>query len=168
MFSQICSNCQTKDSIFDDYENGETVCTNCGNILGENLILDEYEKRHFKGQENEVQRIGLPEKPGTDDNYEITLLVGGKTKNTKMPYTKENSKEAKKKEKIKIYSMRIESFCSKMEIQPVIIKRILYLCNILAQQQSLKGKNFEHIISYYYILINNRSILSCITSTKPS
>ena len=154
MFSQICSNCQTKDSIFDDYENGETVCTNCGNILGENLISDEYEKRHFKGQENEVQRIGLPERPGTDDNYEITLLIGGKTKNTKMPYTKENSEEAKKKEKIKIDSMRIESFCSKMEIQPVIFQRILYLYNILAQQQSLKGKNFEHIIIalYYHAL----------------
>ena len=150
MFSQICSNCQAKDSILEDYESGETVCTCCGNILGEHLITDEYEKRHFEGEENEIKRIGLPEKPGAGNDNQITLQVEGKTVKTKMPIKKEKSEKEKKKETIKNNSLTIKSFCSKREIQPVIVTRILSLYNILAQKQSLKGKNFNLIIIALY------------------
>ena len=93
MFSQICSNCQNKDSIIDDYESGETVCTCCGNILGEHLISDEYEERFFEGEENEVQRIGLPEKSETINDPNVTLVI--RSKGEKRIY-----KEYSKKDKI--------------------------------------------------------------------
>ena len=147
MFSQICSNCQNKDSIIDDYESGETVCTCCGNILGEHLISDEYEERFFEGEENEVQRIGLPEKPETINDPSITLVI--RSKGEKRIY-----KEYSKKDKISKNSLKIEKFCSKVDIIPAIVSRIKYLYKKLAPRQNMQGRNFNHIIIalYYHAL----------------
>ena len=147
MFSQICSNCQAKDSIIDDYESGETVCTICGNILGEHLISDEYEERFFEGEENEVQRIGLPEKPETINNPSITLVI--RSKGEKRIY-----KEYSKKDKISKNSLKIEKFCSKVDIIPAIVSQIKYLYKKLAPRQNMQGRNFNHIIIalYYHAL----------------
>ena len=147
MFSQICSNCQNKDSIIDDYENGETVCTHCGNILGEHLISDEYEERFFEGEENEVQRIGLPEKPETINDPNITLVI--RSKGETRIY-----KEYSKKDKISKNSRKIEKFCSKVDIIPAIISQIKYLYKKLAPRQNMQGRNFNHIIIalYYHAL----------------
>ena len=147
MFSQICSNCQAKDSIIDDYESGETVCTICGNILGEHLISDEYEERFFEGEENEVQRIGLPEKPETINDPSITLVI--RSKGEKRIY-----KEYSKKDKISKNSLKIEKFCSKVDIIPAIVSQIKYLYKKLAPRQNMQGRNFNHIIIalYYHAL----------------
>ena len=147
MFSQICSNCQNKDSIIDDYESGETVCTCCGNILGEHLISDEYEERFFEGEENEVQRIGLPEKSETINDPNVTLVI--RSKGEKRIY-----KEYSKKDKISKNSLKIEKFCSKVDIIPAIVSQIKYLYKKLAPRQNMQGRNFNHIIIalYYHAL----------------
>ena len=147
MFSQICSNCEAKDSIIDDYESGETVCTKCGNIIGERLISDEYEERCFEGEENEVQRIGLPEKPETINDPKITLVI--RSKGEKRIY-----KEYSKKDKISKNCRKIEKFCSKADIVPAIASQIKYLYKILAPRQNMQGRNFNHVIIalYYHAL----------------
>ena len=81
---EICSRCKSKDSIITDYENGELVCNQCGLVYEERIIVDEDEKRTFADDngDNQIHRVGPPEKPSFGNECGTNLLIRdkGKTK----------------------------------------------------------------------------------------
>ena len=57
--STTCDKCQAIDSIIEN--EGELVCCKCGLVYSERMIADEYET--YAGEENQIKRVGHPEKP---------------------------------------------------------------------------------------------------------
>ena len=57
--SITCDRCQNIDSII-EYK-GELVYCKCGLVYQEGMIANEYET--YEGEENQIKRVGSPEKP---------------------------------------------------------------------------------------------------------
>ena len=79
--SEICERCQAKDTIIEDDIEGIVVCTNCGLVLEENIIADEYEKRTFETDNNEIKRVGPPTRPeqATESGTYLVIRENGHT-----------------------------------------------------------------------------------------
>ena len=78
----ICKYCQAENSIIEENTTGEVVCTKCGYIYADYIISDEYEKRTFEGDEDQIKRVGPAENPEQETEPGTTLIVrqNGKTK----------------------------------------------------------------------------------------
>ena len=75
----ICDKCKEGNNIIED--DGQIVCAKCGLIQDENVITDEYEKRTFEGDEDQIKRVGPPETLEQIEEPRATLIVGHKGKN---------------------------------------------------------------------------------------
>ena len=144
---EVCEKCKNINSIIEDYINGIIVCTKCGLVYEENMIVDEYEKRTFEGEDNEIKRVGPPTRPEQEGELGTTLIIRekGHTKVIKT-YTK----------KSKIYKnfYRIDRLLSKAGEYQNIIERTKTLYEQLAEKKNMQGRNLNHIIValYYYAL----------------
>ena len=69
--NKICVEC----SIFEDEENGISVCKKCGLIYEENMISDEYEKRTFESDNHEIKRVAPPKKPGEQNDLGTIMAI---------------------------------------------------------------------------------------------
>ena len=143
--STICENCNNKDSIIEDYSSGELVCNKCGLVYAENMIADEYEKRTFESDDNEIKRVGPPERPDQLGQPGTTLIIreNGKKKIIKT-YTKQT--------KIAKNHNRIYRLLSLSDVKENFIEQTKILYDKLAPKMNMQGRNLRHIIIalYYY------------------
>ena len=143
--STICENCNNKDSIIEDYSSGELVCNKCGLVYAENMIADEYEKRTFESDDNEIKRVGPPERPDQLGQPGTTLIIreNGKKKIIKT-YTKQT--------KIAKNHHRIYRLLSLSDVKENFIEQTKILYDKLAPKMNMQGRNLRHIIIalYYY------------------
>ena len=143
--STICENCNNKDSIIEDYSSGELVCNKCGLVYAENMIADEYEKRTFESDDNEIKRVGPPERPDQLGQPGTTLIIreNGKKKIIKT-YTKQT--------KIAKNHYRIYKLLSLSDVKENFIEQTKILYDKLAPKMNMQGRNLRHIIIalYYY------------------
>lgn len=143
--STICENCNNKDSIIEDYSSGELVCNKCGLVYAENMIADEYEKRTFESDDNEIKRVGPPERPDQLGQPGTTLIIreNGKKKIIKT-YTKRT--------KIAKNHYRIYRLLSLSDVKENFIEQTKILYDKLAPKMNMQGRNLRHIIIalYYY------------------
>ena len=143
--STICENCNNKDSIIEDYSSGELVCNKCGLVYAENMIADEYEKRTFESDDNEIKRVGPPERPDQLGQPGTTLIIreNGKKKIIKT-YTKQT--------KIAKNHYRIYRLLSLSDVKENFIEQTKILYDKLAPKMNMQGRNLRHIIIalYYY------------------
>jgi len=144
--SDICERCQAKDSFFEEYAEGIVVCTNCGLVLEEHIIADQYEKRTFETENNEIRRVGPPTLPGqaAGSGTYLSIMKNGFTE----------KKEIKtKKTKIDKNCERIDKLLSSAEVVPALIERTQKEYTELAKFKKLNGRNINHVILalYYYV-----------------
>lgn len=143
--STICEKCNNKDSIIEDYSSGELVCNKCGLVYAENMIADEYEKRTFESDDNEIKRVGPPERPDQLGQPGTTLIIreNGKKKIIKT-YTKQT--------KIAKNHYRIYRLLSLSDVKENFIEQTKILYDKLAPKMNMQGRNLRHIIIalYYY------------------
>ena len=143
--STICENCNNKDSIIEDYSSGELVCNKCGLVYAENMIADEYEKRTFESDDNEIKRVGPPERPDQLGQPGTTLIIreNGKKKIIKT-YTKQT--------RIAKNHYRIYKLLSLSDVKENFIEQTKILYDKLAPKMNMQGRNLRHIIIalYYY------------------
>lgn len=75
-----CPECKTSE-IITDYREGNNICTNCGLILGGQLISEESEWRTFSddgaGKKDDGNRVGGPENPLY--NLSLGTMIGNST-----------------------------------------------------------------------------------------
>ena len=144
--SDICEKCQAKDSFFEDYAEGIVVCTNCGLVLEENIIADEYEKRTFETDNNEIKRVGPPTRPeqATESGTYLVIRENGHTQKRTI-YTKQT--------KIFKNYKRIHNLLSSAEVFPNLIEKTKDEYKELAKIKNFQGRNLNHIIIalYYYV-----------------
>ena len=145
---EICSRCKSKDSIITDYENGELVCNQCGLVYEERLIVDEYEKRTFADDngDNQIHRVGPPEKTFFGNEYGTNLLIRDKGK-TKV--IKTDSKPTK----IEKNFIRIDKLLSSYDGTGLIRKEIKGIYEKLAKKMNMQGRNLNLIFIgiYFYV-----------------
>ena len=144
--SDICEKCQAKDSFIEDYAEGIVVCTNCGLVLEENIIADEYEKRTFESDNNEIKRVGPPTRPeqATESGTYLVIRENGHTQKRTI-YTKQT--------KIFKNYKRIHNLLSSAEVFPNLIEKTKDEYKELAKIKNFQGRNLNHIIIalYYYV-----------------
>lgn len=136
-----CKRCNAFHSIIDDYVNGVTVCTFCGLVYQENIIIDEDEVPNYK---NENKRIDIPENPYSMNNLGTTLQVetNGVKKNIKISQNIDN------KSKNIIF---INKFLANAEVKTNVINKVIGHYDILANNKNLKGIEFKNVvIALYY------------------
>ena len=51
--SNICENCNEKDTIISDEESGKIYCQNCGLVCKGKILSDDNDKRTFEGNDGE-------------------------------------------------------------------------------------------------------------------
>ena len=122
--STICKKCEEKNSIILDEEDWQVVCSKCGFIYNDNIIAYEYEKRTFEGDEDEIKRVGPPERP------------------------EQNTKQTKIDKNFK----RIEHVLSLAGVTKNLIEKTKKLYSEMAADKNMQGRQFKHIIIalYYY------------------
>ena len=144
--SEICERCQAKDTFIEDHIEGIVVCTNCGLVLEENIIADEYEKRTFESDNNEIKRVGPPTRPeqATESGTYLVIRENGHTQKRTI-YTKQT--------KIFKNYKRIHNILSSAEVFPNLIEKTKDEYKELAKIKNFQGRNLNHIIIalYYYI-----------------
>ena len=145
---EICSRCKSKDSIITDYENGELVCNQCGLVYEERIIVDEDEQRTFADDngDNQIHRVGPPEKPSFGNECGTNLLIRDKGK-TKV------IKTYSKFTKIQKNFIRIDKFLSCYGVIGLIREEIKEIYDKLAKKMNMQGRNLNHIFIgiYYYV-----------------
>ena len=145
---EICSRCKSKDSIITDYKNGELVCNQCGLVYEERIIVDEDEQRTFGDDngDNQIHRVGPPEKPSFGNECGTNLLIRdkGKTKVIKT-YSKPN--------KIQKNFIRIDKLLYSYDEAGLIRKEIKDIYDKLAKKKNMQGRNLNFIFIgiYYYV-----------------
>ena len=144
--SEICESCQAKDKFIEDHAEGIVVCTNCGLVLEENIIADEYEKRTFESDNNEIKRVGTATRPEEEVESGTYLII------------RENGRTRKKiihskKTKIHKNCKRIDKLLSSAEVGDADIQRTKEEYRGLAKYKNFQGRNINHIIIalYYYV-----------------
>ena len=144
--SEICERCQMKDTIIEDDIEGIVVCTNCGLVLEENIIADEYEKRTFESDNNEIKRVGPPTRPeqAAESGTYLVIRENGHTKR-KTIYTKQT--------KIFKNFKRIYKLLSSADVFPNLIEKTKEAYKELSKVKNFQGRNLNHIIIalYYYV-----------------
>ena len=145
---EICSRCKSKDSIITDYENGELVCNQCGLVYEERIIVDEDEQRTFADDngDNQIHRVGPPEKPFFGNECGTNLLIRDKGK-TKV--IKTDSKPTK----IEKNFIRIDKLLSSYDGTGLIRKEIKGIYEKLAKKMNMQGRNLNLIFIgiYFYV-----------------
>ena len=141
----ICENCQAKNSIIEEYTTGEVVCTKCGYVHAKHIISEEYEKRTFEGDEDQIKRVGPAENPEQAAEPGTTLIVrqNGKTKIVKT-YSKQT--------KINKNCKRIQQILSNANVSQRLIEKTKELYSMMAPEKNMQGRNINHVIIalYYY------------------
>ena len=96
----ICERCQAINSIIEENTTGEVVCTNCGLVYDDHLILDRHERTTFEVNGNQTKRVGPPEtaQQATEPGSVLGLKGSGKTKIIKTH--RKQTKEEKNCQKI--------------------------------------------------------------------
>ena len=144
--SEICERCQAKDTFIEDHIEGIVVCTNCGLVLEENIIADEYEKRTFETDNNEIKRVGPPTRPeqATESGTYLVIRENGHTQKRTI-YTKQT--------KIFKNYKRIHNLLSSAEVFPNLIEKTKDEYKELAKIKNFQGRNLNNIIIalYYYV-----------------
>ena len=54
--STQCKNCKAFDSLIENINEGEIICSKCGLVYQENIILDEYEPLNIKEEEKPAKK----------------------------------------------------------------------------------------------------------------
>ena len=141
---EICSNCKSKNSIITDYENGVLVCNQCGLVYEERIIVDEDKKRTFadNNDDNQIHRVGTPEKPSFGNESGTNLLIRNKGK----------IKVFKNYKKIQKNFIRIDKFLSSHNVTALLREKTKEIYNKLAKKMNMQGRNLNHIFIgiYYY------------------
>ena len=143
---EICEKCEAKNSIITDYEYGELVCSNCGKVYEERMIVDEYEKRTFQDDDgDQIQRISAPTKPEYGNELGTNLLIREKGKTRIV-------KSYSKSDKIQRNFIRIQKILSSVNVSQNLIEKVKTYYDKLAKNMKMQGKNINHIIIglYYY------------------
>ena len=161
----ICRNCQEKNTIIKDEEDGQVVCTNCGLIYEENIIADEYEKRTFEGDEDQIKRVALAERPEQALKQETNFVV-------KQIGQKKYIRNYTKQSKIDKNFNRIQHVLSLAGVSERSIEKTKELYSKMAPNKNMQGRNFNHIIIalYYYVCIieNHAKTFRAIEKMFPS
>ena len=144
---QICERCNAKNSIITDYSYGELVCSNCGKVYEERIIVDEYEKRTFLDNdgENKIQRVEVPAKPEYGNELGTNLLIKEKGKTRVV-------KSYSKNDKIQRNFMKIQKLLSSVDVSQNIIEEVKSYYDKVGKNMNMQGRNIDHIIVglYYY------------------
>ena len=144
---EICPRCNSKDITITDYENRELVCNQCGLVYEERIIADEDEKKTFGDDngDNQIHRVGPPEKPSFGNECGTNLLIRDKDK-TKV------IKTYSKFTKIQKNFIRIDKFLSSYDVTAPIREETKELYCKLAKNMNMQGRNLNHIFIgiYYY------------------
>ena len=139
----ICENCQEKNTIIE--EDGQVVCSNCGLIYDENVIANEYEKRTFEGDDEQIKRVALPERPEqVAKRATVSVVSHIDQKKVVRTYMKQT--------KIDKNFKKIEHVLSLVGVTKKIIDITKELYSTMAPNKNMQGRNFNHIIIalYYY------------------
>ena len=141
--SITCDRCQNADCIIES--EGELVCCKCGLVYQESMIADEYET--YEGEENQIKRVGPPEKPEQAREPGTNLIIKEKG-------TKKIIKTYQKVTKIERNNFRIQKYLKSAGVCQNLIETTKSLYEELAPNKNMQGRNFNHIISalYYYAL----------------
>ncbi len=144
--SEICERCQAKDTFIEDHVEGIVVCTNCGLVLEENIIADEYEKRTFESDSNEIKRVGPPTRPeqAVESGTYLLIRQNGHTQKRTI-YTKQT--------KIFKNYKRIQKLLTSADVFPNEIEKTKEAYKELAKIKNFQGRNLNHIIIalLYYV-----------------
>lgn len=73
-----CAECNTGDHIIVDYHTGTNICTECGMVIGGQIISEESEWRSFsdgdKKRGSDPNRVGGPDNPNLGDGTLATMI----------------------------------------------------------------------------------------------
>jgi len=117
-----------------------------GLVLEENIIADEYEKRTFETDNNEIKRVGPPTRPeqATESGTYLVIRENGHTQKRTI-YTKQT--------KIFKNYKRIQRILTSADVFPNLIEKTKEEYKELAKIKNFQGKNLNYIIIalYYYV-----------------
>lgn len=157
----ICKRCKAEDSIKEITQLGELVCTNCGLVLQERTISEEYESRtcQFDKEQQNIQCVNINKENENNLGTKTIIVEGGKTliinsnSNLKRIDSNSNSKRIDRNFK------KIQKFLSSVtsvNISQKLIEEVKELYYDVNKKMNMNGKKFTQIIIalYYQACIN--------------
>ena len=149
---EVCERFQAKGEFKGDYVEGKIVCPNYELVLEENVIADEYEKRAFESDYDEIKRVGPPTRP------EQAAEPGNYLVKTEKAHTKKRTIYSNRA-KISKNFIRIHKLLSSADVHPHLIEKTKYLYENLAKVKNMQGRNLNHIIiALYYCVCRKEKI----------
>ena len=141
--SNICENCNEKDTIISDEESGKIYCQNCGLVCKGKILSDDNDKRTFEGNDGEkkIQRVD----PLFNSNkIGTTLIIRNNGISTKKYYKLDRKQRGFQK---------IEKLLSSGKVHKNLIEETKTFYQKVIEEKSMKGRNVNNIILgiFYYV-----------------
>ena len=142
--SNICENCNEKDTIISDEESGKIYCQNCGLVCKGKILSDDNDKRTFEGNDGEkkIQRVD----PLFNSNkIGTTLIIRNNGISIKKKYYKLDRKQRG--------FQKIEKLLSSGKVHKNLIEETKTFYQKVIEEKSMKGRNVNNIILgiFYYV-----------------
>ena len=142
--SNICENCNEKDTIISDEESGKIYCQNCGLVCKGKILSDDNDKRTFEGNDGEkkIQRVD----PLFNSNkIGSTLIIRNNGISIKKKYYKLDRKQRG--------FQKIEKLLSSGKVHKNLIEETKTFYQKVIEEKSMKGRNVNNIILgiFYYV-----------------
>ena len=141
--SNICENCNEKDTIISDEESGKIYCQSCGLVCKGKIFCDDNDKRTFEGNDGEkkIQRVD----PLFNSNkIGTTLIIRNNGISTKKYYKLDRKQRGFQK---------IEKLLSSGKVHKNLIEETKTFYQKVIEEKSMKGRNVNNIILgiFYYV-----------------
>ena len=141
--SNICENCNEKDTIISDEESGKIYCQNCGLVCKGKILSDDNDKRTFEGNDGEkkIQRVD----PLFNSNkIGTTLIIRNNGISIKKYYKLDRKQRGFQK---------IEKLLSSGKVHKNLIEETKTFYQKVIEEKSMKGRNVNNIILgiFYYV-----------------
>ena len=141
--SNICENCNEKDTIISDEESGKIYCQSCGLVCKGKILSDDNDKRTFEGNDGEkkIQRVD----PLFNSNkIGTTLIIRNNGISTKKYYKLDRKQRGFQK---------IEKLLSSGKVHKNLIEETKTFYQKVIEEKSMKGRNVNNIILgiFYYV-----------------
>ena len=141
--SNICENCNEKDTIISDEESGKIYCQNCGLVCKGKILSDDNDKRTFEGndEEKKIQRVD----PLFNSNKIGTILI---IRNNGISIKKYYKLDRKQRG-----FQKIEKLLSSGKVHKNLIEETKTFYQKVIEEKSMKGRNVNNIILgiFYYV-----------------
>lgn len=148
-FLPQCPDCKTNEAVIQDDRYGSIVCTNCGTVVSNELIAENYEKRTFTSDSGstkaESHRVGGPDNGLLGDMGLGTIIGEGGTNNLSKIH---NNGGLKSNARALMAAFdKTSVLAERLHLPKVIIDRSNELYKRVTESKELKGRKTDSVVT---------------------